>query len=318
MMKEINEWAKKIIANVEKVFFGKTDVIEKVLTALLSGGHVLLEDVPGLGKTILSRAIAVSISGVFKRIQCTPDLLPTDIIGVSIYNPKTGEFKFRKGPIISNFLLVDEINRATPRTQSALLEAMAEGQISVEGKQIILPDPFFILATENPVDYEGTFPLPEAQKDRFLMCLKVGYPDREVEKDILNSQRNVIHPVNNLGTVSEAADIASMKQAVVNIHVDPEVSNYILDIVEASRNHPKLRLGVSPRGSLSLYRAGQALAAIRGRDFVLPEDIKELAPFILVKRIMISSEHLIRGITADLVINDIIEQISVPVLREKM
>ncbi|MBN1649599.1 MAG: MoxR family ATPase [Spirochaetales bacterium] len=317
-MQSIKEWASGIIANVEKVFLGKAEVIEKVLVALLSGGHILLEDIPGVGKTILARALSASIDGKFRRIQCTPDLLPTDILGVSVYNPKTGEFDFRNGPVMSNLLLVDEINRATPRTQSALLEAMAEGQISVEGRQVLLPDPFFLVATENPIEFEGTFPLPEAQKDRFLMCLKVGYPSRETEAEILQSQRTTSHPITGVKAVASCADLAAYRNEVVNIFVDPEVYGYILDIVEASRNHTKIRLGVSPRGTLALFRSGQALAALRGRDFVLPEDIKELAPHVLNKRITISSEQLIRGVSAENIIADILDQISVPLVKDRI
>ncbi len=317
-MNKINEWAEKIIGNIEKVFFGKRKALEKVLVAVLSGGHILLEDVPGVGKTILARAVALSIQGEFRRIQCTPDLLPTDILGVSVYNPKTGEFDFRKGPVMSNIILVDEINRATPRTQSALLEAMAEGQISIEGKRMVLPEPFFIMATENPVEFEGTFPLPEAQKDRFLMCLKIGYPERSVEEKILNSQRKVEHPINSLKAVASADELKSFREEIVNLHVDKEVYSYILDIINATRQHSKLRLGVSPRGTLALFRAGQALAALRGRDFVLPEDIKELAPLVLSKRMIISSEQLIKGVTPEAIIDDILDQISVPLLRERI
>ena len=317
-MQKIKIWSDKIIQNVEKVFLGKREIIEKTIAALLSGGHALVEDVPGTGKTILARALAKSVNGDFKRIQCTPDLLPADILGVSIFNPQKGSFEFRNGPIMSNFLLVDEINRATPRTQSALLEAMAERQISVEGRQLPLPDPFFIMATENPVEYEGTFPLPEAQKDRFLMTLKIGYPEREVENQIIQSQRQAEHPINSISPVVECSEISEFRAQITELHVDPEVADYILDIVQAARENPRLRLGVSTRGALALYRAGQALAAVRGRDYVQPEDIKELALSALVKRIIVSSESLVKGITAETVIEEILDRISVPLLRDRM
>ncbi len=313
---KVHSWAGKVRASVEKVFYGKTDVIDKLLVALLCRGHALLEDVPGVGKTILARALAGSLGGSFKRIQCTPDLLPADVLGVSVYNPKSGEFAFREGPIMTNLLLVDEINRATPRTQSALLEAMAENQISVDGRKLLLPDPFFLVATENPVEFEGTFPLPEAQKDRFFISIKIGYPGRGAEEEILESQRRLDHPVNDIEAVTDLEALLEVQKQVIQIFIKPEVRTYLLDIVEESRNDTHLMLGVSPRGSLALYRGSQALAAIRGRSYVVPEDIKELAVPVLCKRIILKSEHSIRGLAEERVINDILERVEVPVFKE--
>lgn len=297
-------------------FFGKRTVIEKMLVALLCSGHVLLEDIPGVGKTILARAIAVSLGGKFARIQCTPDLLPADVLGVSIFNPKDREFEFRQGPIMSHIILIDEINRATPRTQSALLEAMAENQISIEGRQLLLPEPFFLIATENPVEFEGTFPLPEAQKDRFLLCLNIGYPSRETELKIIESQNRTTHPIIDLKSVTNIDIIKQLKEYVVSIHVEESVCHYIMDIIHATREHQQLSLGVSPRGLLALYKSSQALAALRGRDYVIPEDVKELVIPVLAKRIIIKSEHLIKGVTSDFILNSILDQVPVPVLRD--
>jgi MoxR-like ATPase len=311
----INKWSHTVINAVEKVFFGKRDVIEKILVSLLCGGHVLVEDVPGVGKTILARAMAICLGGEFRRIQCTPDLLPADVIGVSVYNPKESSFKFHPGPILCNIVLVDEINRATPRTQSALLEAMAENQITVEGKRVALPAPFFLMATENPIEFEGTFPLPEAQKDRFFMALKIGYPPRAAESLILETQRRTTHPVTDLKPVSNLRAVADIQKSVVNVQMDDGLKAYILDIVEASRKHQLFQLGISPRGSLALYKGAQALAVLRGRDFVTPEDIKELALPILCKRVIIKSEQLIKGITEEIALTQLIDSIDLPVLK---
>ena len=316
-MEQIQKWAEQLKESVEAVFFGKSEVIDKILVAILCRGHVLLEDVPGVGKTILARAIAKSIGAEFARIQCTPDLLPADVIGVSIFNPKENNFRFRKGPILSNFVLVDEINRATPRTQAALLEAMAENQISVEGRQLPLPEPFFLIATENPVEFEGTFPLPEAQKDRFLMSLKIGYPDRTNEERIIASQRRITHPVQDVKAVTTKEEVQELQQQIVQIHMDPAVLDYMMNLIEATRTDSSVDIGISPRGTLALYKACQALAALRGRDFVTPEDVKELAPSVFEKRIILKSDALIRGITADTVIDGILEQVEVPVLKEQ-
>jgi MoxR-like ATPase len=314
-VKRVREWAESIRRSAERAFFGKEEAIEKLLIALLCRGHVLIEDVPGVGKTIAARALGQSLGGSFKRIQCTPDLLPADVLGVSVYNPKTGDFAFREGPILSNVLLVDEINRATPRTQSALLEAMAENQISVDGRRIALPEPFFLMATENPVEFEGTFPLPEAQKDRFFLALRIGYPDRSSEEQILESQRRVTHPVSDVEAVTELETVLSMQKLVVDIHVSPALRGYILDITEQTRKEHRLRLGVSPRGSLALYKGAQALAAIRGRDYVIPEDVKELFIPVCAKRVIVRSEHLVKGITADELLAEAIDRVEVPILK---
>lgn len=310
---DINQWAGRIIAEIEKAFLGKREVIEKILIAVLAGGHVLLEDIPGIGKTILARAIAKSLGGSFSRIQATADLLPTDILGVSIYHPENKTFHYHDGPILSNIVLVDEINRATPRAQSALLEAMAESQISVEGKSIPLPDPFLLIATENPIDFEGTFPLPEAQKDRFLMCLTIGYPDLESEEQIIISQRQEAHPVESIQTVSSCEEMREFRSQVHSIHLDKTIMHYILQLSSATREHSSLKLGVSPRGSISLSRASQARAAIKGRDYVIPDDVKILCKPVFKQRILLKPESLMRGLGADSIIDDIIENIEAPI-----
>jgi MoxR-like ATPase len=312
----LDEWGKTLIDSVERVFFGKREVIEKMLVAVLCRGHILLEDVPGVGKTILARAFAASMSGTFSRIQCTPDLLPADVLGVSVYQPKDGTFVFREGPIQANLVLVDEINRATPRTQSALLEAMAENQVSVEGKQKPLPDPFLLIATENPVEFEGTFPLPEAQKDRFLFCLGVGYPTKSVEQRIVESQRRITHPVTDVDAVTSPADVSTLQGEVVKIHVEQSVLDYVLSLVEESRKHPSVRIGVSPRGTLALYKSSQALAALRGRDYVVPDDVKELAPAVFLKRLILKPDAAIKGETSQQVIDAILDRVEVPILSD--
>lgn len=309
---KIAEWAGSITASIGKVIYGKEDVVEKLLVALLCKGHVLLEDVPGVGKTILARAFSTTIGGDMQRIQCTPDLLPTDVLGVSIYNQKTGEFDFRQGPILTNVLLVDEINRATPRTQSALLEAMEEGQITVEGNTIELPKPFFMIATENPVEFEGTFPLPEAQKDRFFLSTRMGYPPEESEKDIMDSQKRITHPVTDLKPVTDTATVIELQKQILEIKVDPSLVEYILNLVEHTRNDDRLKLGASPRASMALYKGAQALAAIRGRDEVIPDDIQDLVSPVLWKRISVKSENLLKGLTEERAIEEMKEGIEVP------
>jgi MoxR-like ATPase len=316
-MQSVAQWAAGVLDAVETVFFGKREVIERLLVALLCRGHVLLEDVPGMGKTILARALAASLGGDFSRIQCTPDLLPADILGVSVYSPKDGTFTFREGPIIANIVLVDEINRATPRTQSALLEATGEGQVSVEGKRRELPDPFFLIATENPVEFEGTFPLPEAQQDRFLLSLGIGYPERLVEQRIVDSQRRLTHPVVDVQAVSDVGDVRALQEQVVEVHVDQEVMDYVSGLVEASRTHQNVRIGVSPRGTLALYKSSQALAALRGRDYVIPEDVKELCPAVFAKRIILTSQAVIRGVSVDSVITSLLDSVPTPVVPEQ-
>jgi MoxR-like ATPase len=314
-MTQVRDWAERVLRCIEGVIFGKSATIEKLLVSLLCRGHALLEDVPGVGKTILARALAQAIGGEFKRVQCTPDLLPADVLGVSVYNPKTGEFNYREGPIVTNVLLVDEINRATPRTQSALLEAMAENQINVDGTNLALPDPFFLIATENPVEFEGTFPLPEAQKDRFFMVVDIGYPSREAEEEILESQRRITHPVTDIEAVADMGSLLEMQRLLLEVHVSEEIRTYILNITGETRKDPRIQLGVSPRGSLALFRGAQALAALRGRDYVVPEDVKELVLPVLSKRIIVKSEHSIRGLTERRAIGDIVERVEVPVFK---
>jgi MoxR-like ATPase len=312
----ITEFASQVRDNIEKVFLGKTAVIDMVLAAFLARGHVLLEDVPGTGKTILARAFAASLNMSFARIQCTPDLLPADILGVSVWRQDEGKFVYRPGPVVNQFVLVDEINRATPRTQSALLEAMAEGQISVEGNRMALPEPFFVLATENPVEYEGTFPLPEAQKDRFLLSLAIGYPDLRNEALMLENQRRITHPVTDLKPVASAAAAGLLQEAVTQIYVDPLVRTYLLALVEATRQDTGLRAGISPRGSLALYRASQALAGLRGRSYVTPEDVKEMTVPVFRQRLLLSSDALVRGVRPDRILSSVLDRVPVPEYRD--
>jgi MoxR-like ATPase len=306
-MQDVQKFAAPLIENVERVIVGKRQVIEFVLVALLCEGHVLLEDVPGSGKTMLARSIAASLGIDFKRIQCTPDLLPNDITGVSIFNQKSGEFEFKPGPIFVNILLADEINRATPRTQAALLEAMQEQQVTVDGVTRDLPRPFLVLATQNPIEYEGTFPLPEAQLDRFLMRLSVGYPSRTDERQILTNLWRE-HPITKLGKVVDGQDLSSLQKRVWDVNVDTTLQDYVVDLAEATRKHPDLSLGVSPRGSLALLKGAQALAAIRERDYVIPEDIKTLVPLTLAHRLILKPEAELRGRTAYAILEDILEQ----------
>ncbi|HHV81688.1 MAG TPA: MoxR family ATPase [bacterium] len=305
-----------IIENVEKVIVGKRQVIEYFLTCILSNGHILFEDIPGVGKTMLSRAMAISLGMSFKRIQCTPDLLPSDITGVSIFNQKIQEFEFKQGPVFANLILADEINRATPRTQSSLLECMEERQVTVEGVSIKLPRPFIVMATQNPIEYEGVFPLPEAQLDRFLMKLSIGYPSYEDEMEIIRLQK-IRHPIEDLKPVSSLDEVISIQEKIKEVYVDETVIQYILDIVSATRKHSDIAVGASPRGSLALFRTSQALAYIRGRDYVLPDDIKELAPLVLSHRIILKSESYLRGYTQRGVISSMLTSIEVPVGKVK-
>ena len=306
-MNDVQEFVLPLIENVEHVIVGKRQAVEFIMVALLCEGHVLLEDVPGSGKTMLARSIAASLGISFKRIQCTPDLLPNDITGVSIFNQQSGEFEFRPGPIFVNILLADEINRATPRTQAALLEAMQEQQVTVDGVTRDLPRPFLVLATQNPVEYEGTFPLPEAQLDRFLMRLSIGYPSRSDERQILvNLWRE--HPITKIGKVVKGQELSALQRRVWDVNVDETLQDYIVGLAEATRRHPDLALGVSPRGSLALLKSAQALAAIRGRDYVIPDDIKTLAPLTLAHRLILKPEAELRGHTAQTVLEDVLQK----------
>jgi len=304
----IQEYYRRLAENVEKVIVGKQNVIELLGVALLCEGHVLLEDVPGVGKTMLARSLAVSLGGIFKRLQCTPDLLPNDVVGISIYNQQTNQFEFRPGPIFVNVLLADEINRATPRTQSALLEAMQEQQVTVDGVTRPLPRPFLVMATQHPVEYEGTFPLPEAQLDRFLMRLAIGYPSPADEKRLLlHLQRE--HPVNHLEPVVESALLLELQRQAWEVHVDDTLQEYIVRLVSATREHPDLALGCSPRASLALFKTAQALAILRGREHVLPEDIKYLAVPVLAHRLIVRPEAELRGRSAALVLADLLKSV---------
>ena len=314
-MSDVAALAGKLISNIEKVIIGKRQPITLALAAYLCEGHILLEDVPGVAKTMLARALAVSVSCSFKRLQCTPDLLPTDVTGVSIFNQKTAEFEFRPGPIFAQTLLTDEINRATPRTQSALLEAMAERRVSVDGKTYTLKPPFLVIATQNPIDQEGTFPLPEAQLDRFLVRISLGYPTLEEEgKMLVRMQKG--HPIDDLQAVAKAEDILEAQSAIRDVHVDDKVRNYILQIVHGSRSHEDVLLGGSPRASIGLFRTSQAIAAIGGRDFVLPDDVKRMAQPVLAHRIILKPESRLRKRTSALVVKDLVSDTAVPVLKE--
>ncbi|HLF02881.1 MAG TPA: MoxR family ATPase, partial [Anaerolineales bacterium] len=296
----------RITQNVERVIVGKREAIELLMVALLCEGHVLVEDVPGVGKTMLARSVAVSLGGQFKRLQCTPDLLPNDVTGVSVFNQQSGQFEFRPGPIFVNLLLADEINRATPRTQSALLEAMQEQQVTADGVTRPLPRPFLVLATQNPIEYEGTFPLPEAQLDRFLLRLSLGYPSNAEEKQIILNLRRE-HPIAALGQVAEAKELVELQKQVWDIHVHDTLQDYIVRLVAATRNHPDLSLGASPRASLALFKTAQALAAIRGRDHAIPDDIKYLTPAALAHRLIVKPESELRGRTAQKILSEIVE-----------
>ncbi|QDV15713.1 ATPase RavA [Gimesia panareensis] len=297
--------------NLSGVIRGKSESIDMMMVALLSNGSVLMEDVPGTGKTTLAKALARSLDVPFNRVQFTPDLLPTDILGSSIYNPVDGTFHFRQGPIFCNILLADEINRASPRTQSALLEAMSESQATIEGVRYELPSPFFVLATQNPVDFHGTYPLPEAQLDRFLIHLQLGYPDPENEMEILFAQ-STEHPVDHLERVLNHEEVVQMQEQVKTVHVDQSVARYMIDLVQATRNDPRLKLGVSPRGSLMLFRASQAIAYLKSRSYVLPDDVQQMAEYVLAHRLILTSKAKYSSITKMDVVSDIVSKVKVP------
>ncbi len=305
-----------LVDNVEVAIRGKRDAVELILTCLLAEGHLLIEDVPGVGKTTLAKALARSVSGTSQRIQFTPDLLPSDVTGVSVWNQAKGSFEFRPGPVFANFTLADEINRASPRTQSALLEAMEEGQVTVDGVTYELEAPFMVIATQNPIEHEGTYSLPEAQLDRFLMRTSVGYPDRATAVEILDEQLDR-HPVEDLEPVVSARDVLKMARMTTDVHVAAALQNYVLDLVDATRDHADGALGVSPRGALALQRAGRALAAGEGRDFVVPDDLKRLAEPVLAHRLLLTPEAELRGVQPGDVVAEILDDVTVPKTRSR-
>jgi MoxR-like ATPase len=311
---DVNNTAKKIIANVEKAIVGKRQQIILSLVSWLCDGHILLEDVPGVAKTMLARALARSVGCAFKRIQCTPDLLPTDVTGVSIFNQKTAEFEFRPGPVFAQVLLADEINRTTPRTQAALLEAMAESRVTVDGVTHRLGPPFLVIATQNPVDHEGTFPLPEAQLDRFLMRFSLGYPSMEEELEMLALLQHS-HPIDGLESVVTAEELIACQEAVREVYVDDKVRRYLMQIVHDTRQHDDVALGGSPRASIALFRTSQAMAALRGRNYVLPDDVKRVSGPVLTHRMILRPESRLRKVTAAAVVDDIVAEIAVPTIE---
>ena len=306
--------AKRIIDSVKKVIIGKDWAIELAVTALLSQGHILIKDIPGVGKTMLGRSLAQSMNCMFKRIQLTPDMLPSDITGVSVFNQQTGEFVFRPGPILGQIVLADEINRASPKTQSALLEALAERQVTVDGITHNIPRPFMLIATENPIEHEGVFPLPEAQLDRFMMRIQLGYPSFENEISIIDSQR-IQHPIESLGVVAGADEVREAQEAVKGIFVHHQVERYIVALVHATRKHSDAILGASPRASLDLFRSCQALALLRGRDYVMPDDVKELAAVAMGHRVIVTNAARMNGVDGRQIVEDVLEHVAVPAAR---
>ena len=312
-MNTVKTWASEIKAVLNNTFFGNEDLYNLLFVPLLCEGHILIDDVPGVGKSLLARTLAGALGGTFSQIACTPDLLPSDILGVSIYDEAKNGFLFRKGPIMANIVLVDEINRATPRTQSALLEAIAEGQISVEGKSLPLPEPFFLIATESPLDQEGTFPLPEVQKDRFFLTMKIGYPEQETERKIMKSH----DPEKKKKEISQDfSSLLNCREEILKVHVAPQLRHYILQVVNKTRNDSRLIFGVSPRGSLAIYKGAQAMAALNDREYVTPEDIKTVIYPVLNKRIHIHPEWKLKGVTEELFIDEILSEIPVPLTSE--
>ncbi|NIS82115.1 MAG: AAA domain-containing protein [Anaerolineales bacterium] len=310
-MKEIQPLAKRIVENVEKVIIGKTESVRMIVIGLLCQGHVLIEDVPGTGKTMLAKSLARSIGCAFNRIQFTPDMLPSDVTGVSIFNQKTREFEFRPGPILAQIVLTDEINRATPKTQAALLEAMEERQVTVDGVTHKTPQPFLVLATQNPIEYEGTFPLPEAQMDRFLLRISLGYPLATDEIRMMEMQK-IAHPIESLGQVVPVEELLSAQRDVRDVTISDEIKRYIVDLVDATRSHGEVYLGASPRGSLALFRTSQALAAIIGRSYVIPDDVKQIAIPALAHRLIVGSAARIREVDARAIVQEILDRVPVP------
>ena len=310
-MGSIQRLSEQVIENVERVIVGKTEAIRLTLVGLLCQGHILIEDVPGTGKTMLAKSIARSIGCSFNRIQFTPDMLPSDVTGVSIFNQKTHEFEFRPGPVMAQIVLTDEINRATPKTQAALLEAMEERQITVDGQTHPLPEPFLVLATQNPIEYEGTFPLPEAQMDRFLLRIHIGYPENRDEIRMLEGQQ-IRHPIEDLGQVVSLEELLEAQRAVRHVTISDDIKRYIVDLVDATRSHPEVYLGASPRGSIALFRASQALAGMQGRDFVLPDDVKRMAVPALAHRLIVGSAARIREVDAREIVQELLERLPVP------
>lgn len=318
MMQELvmhNKKINNVLANINKVIIGKNDVATLSLVALLAEGHVLLEDVPGVGKTMLVRALAKSLDCDFKRIQFTPDLLPSDITGISIYNPKELEFEFRSGPVFGNIVLADEINRTSPKTQSSLLEGMEEKSITVDGVTMALPDPFFVMATQNPIEYEGTYPLPEAQLDRFILKLKMGYPLFEDELEMLDRVMES-NPIEKISAVMSKEELISIREEVKGVYVARNIQRYIIDLVTMTRNHPSIYLGVSPRGSIALMKAAKAYAYIQERDYVLPDDVKYLAEYVLSHRVILTPEANYEGIASEEIIGSIVQNVNIPIQRE--
>jgi MoxR-like ATPase len=312
----VHTFVQRVADNVSHVILGKAQAIEQTMLALLCEGHLLIEDVPGLGKTMLARSMARSIGCTFNRIQFTPDMLPSDVTGISVYNQKSQEFEFRPGPIFAQIVLADEINRATPKTQAALLEAMEERQVTIDGKTYDMQRPFLVLATQNPIEYEGTFPLPEAQVDRFIMRIHLGYPDRQHEIAILESQEDH-HPIQDLAQVVSNEELIAAQNAVKQVYVDERIKSYIVTLSQATREHPDVYLGASPRGSLALFKTARALAALRQRDYVLPDDVKELAVPTLAHRIIISPSARIKNISSETILHEILETIPVPGARAR-
>jgi MoxR-like ATPase len=313
-MSDARAIAQRMVENVEKVIFGKHGVVQQTVICLLCQGHLLIEDVPGVGKTMLAKALAKSIGGTFKRIQFTPDLLPSDITGVSVFNQKTREFEFRPGPVLSQIVLTDEINRATPKTQSALLEAMEERQVTVDGVTYRTPNPFLVMATQNPIEYEGTFPLPEAQLDRFLMRVSLGHPAPKEEIAILEAQQYV-HPIEKTEQVVSVEELLQAQDEIKSVHINSLVKEYIVELVNASRKHPDAYLGASPRGSLALFKTGQARAMLEGRDYVTPDDIKALAQVALAHRLIISPAARIKNVDARYIVDELLHSVPVPGTR---